>query len=132
MPENEKKRLIKILFAEDDKSIRELIAHIFRKTDYQLEIADNGAKAVEMYKKDTYSLVLMDLKMPVMDGLEATREIRKLEKKSGEKRIPIIALTAHGTNNDIRESAEAGCDKHLIKPLKKQDLLDTIKKYLKN
>ncbi|MDH3975661.1 MAG: response regulator [Deltaproteobacteria bacterium] len=128
----EKKREpAKILFVEDDRSIRALIRLIFSKTEYEIDMAENGLAGVEMYKKDNYNIVLMDLKMPVMDGLQATREIRKLEKKAGKRRIPVIALTAHGTRNDQKLSDEAGCDDHLIKPVKKQELLDIIDKYLK-
>jgi len=120
----------RILYVEDDESIRGLMRIVFKKTDYLFEMAENGAIGLEMYKKGNYDLVLMDLKMPVMDGLEATKEIREWEKQEGKKRVPLIALTAHGTTNDKKKSEDAGCDDHLIKPIKKQDLMNLIGKYL--
>lgn len=121
---------MKILFVDDDESIHLLIKLFFKKTDYLVDIAGNGADGVDKYKKGNFDLVLMDLTMPVMDGLEATREIRKWENESGQKRVPVIALTAHEANNDMNESEVAGCDEHLIKPVKKQALLNIVRKYL--
>jgi CheY-like chemotaxis protein len=77
---------------------------------------EDGRAAVAAVKKEDFDLVLMDLEMPVMDGLEAAREIRNLEKASGKKRVPILAVTAHDTAEDRERILGAGMDGHLVKP----------------
>jgi CheY-like chemotaxis protein len=76
-----------------------------------------------------YDLVLMDMQMPVMDGYTATREIRAWEQENGERRAPIVALTAHALSGAHSESLNAGCDGHLTKPVERHDLLDAIAEF---
>ena len=94
-----------------------------------MDIAENGRVGVEKYFSGKYDMVFMDMEMPVMDGYEATRMIRKEESESNLKPVPIIALTAHALKGKEQESLEAGCTSHMTKPFKKQALLDTITKY---
>ncbi|MGA1823379.1 MAG: ATP-binding protein [bacterium] len=119
----------KILLAEDYKNNQLLIKSYLKKTLYDLDIAENGEIAVRKFKSNNYDLVLMDIEMPIMDGITATKIIREWEQKEGSKAIPIIVLTAYATQEDEQKSLHAGADKHLTKPIKKEKLLETIRDY---
>ena len=106
-----------VLVAEDNDSNYALVLHILK--DYDLTRAINGVEAVEKVRNGNYDLVLMDLKMPVMGGLEATRKIREFNTE-----IPIIALTANAFDSDRTNAMEAGCNEFLTKPVKKKQLLE--------
>jgi len=123
--------IYRILFVEDDPSIRNLVRVFLKKATYTLELAENGEIGVEKFKNGEYDLVLMDIQMPVMDGLTACREIRLWEEAKGKVSTPIVALTAHGFARDEVRSGEAGCEAHLIKPIGKQERLDAIHRYAK-
>ena len=114
----------KILIAEDNDSNYILMTYILKKY-YQFERAKNGQEAVEMAEKGEYDLVLMDIKMPVMDGLEATKTIKE---KLPE--LPVVALTANAFDSDRQLALEAGCNDFLSKPVSSELCLQTIKKYL--
>ncbi len=86
----------------------------------------NGQEALEKFQQGFYDLILMDIQMSIMDGYQATREIRRWEESEGRKRTPILALTAHALKGDAEKSIEAGCDGHLTKPIRKQVLLEAI------
>lgn len=113
-----------ILIAEDLDSNYQLLSIILTH-DYDLIWAKNGAEAVELFNKHNPSLVLMDIKMPVMDGLEATREIRKISET-----VPIIAQTANAFESDHQIAREAGCNDILTKPIKSSLLLHLVKNYV--
>ena len=113
-----------ILIAEDVESNYLLLYALLGK-EYNLLHANNGQEAVDMFIQHQPDLILMDVKMPVMDGLEATREIRKLSAT-----IPIIAQTAFAFDQDRVRITEAGCDDYLTKPLSPTTLKATIKKYI--
>ncbi len=127
VPESE--RPLHILLAEDSEDNRLLLLTYLKSKPYRIDIAENGAVAVEKFKTDRYDLVLMDIQMPEMDGYTATREIRKWE---GEHRLgetPIVALTAYAYPEDREKSLEAGCNGHLVKPIKKARLLEAVAEY---
>lgn len=111
-----KERRFKILVAEDNDSNYSLVWHILK--DYDLTRVSNGAEAVEEVRTKKYDFVLMDLKMPVMDGLEATRRIREFNSD-----IPIVALTANAFETDRASAIDAGCNAFLTKPVKRKQLL---------
>lgn len=113
-----------ILIAEDNDSNYLLVKAILRSSN--LERAANGAEAVEMAKSKRYSIILMDLKMPVMDGLEATRKIRAFDKET-----PIVALTANAFDSDREDAISAGCNDFLTKPLKQMELENELQKFIK-
>ncbi|MFA5848379.1 MAG: ATP-binding protein [Bacteroidales bacterium] len=113
-----------ILIAEDLESNYQLLAIILTR-QYDLIWAKNGAEAVELFNKHNPSLVLMDIKMPIMDGLEATRAIRKISEM-----VPIIAQTANAFESDHQIAREAGCNDILTKPIKSSLLLHLVQKYL--
>ena len=115
----------KILIAEDNDSNFILMTYILKKY-YQFERAKNGQEAVEMAEKNTYDIVLMDIKMPIMDGLEATKAI-----KEKFPNLPIIALTANAFDEDVQRSMQAGLNAHLSKPVEPDALFDTLETLIK-
>ncbi len=120
-----------ILLVEDNEDNRLLINAYLKKTTFEVEEAENGQIAVDKFSQGEYSLVLMDVQMPVMDGHTATREIRRWEKENGREATPIIALTAHAVKEDMDKSLQAGCNSHLTKPVKKATLLQTIDRFMR-
>lgn len=115
----------KILIAEDVESNYTLIKNYLKHNNYALIWVKTGLDAVNAFQNDSFNLVLMDIKMPEMDGLEATRIIRK----SGNK-LPIIALTAYALSSDRDNAISAGCDDLIAKPVDKNELLNKLKEYL--
>ena len=122
-------RGLTILLAEDSEDNRLLIAAYLRSTPHRLETAENGRIAVEMFKTRSYDLVLMDINMPVMDGLGAAAAIRAWEGEQGVNLTPIITVTGRASADDRRRSAEVGCNGHLVKPLPRQVLLEAIARF---
>ena len=114
----------KILIAEDNDSNFVLMSYILKKY-YQFERARNGQEAVEMVDKNQYDIVLMDIKMPVMNGLEATKAI-----KEKHPDLPILALTANAFDSDRQLAMDAGCNDFLSKPVSSEECLETIKRYI--
>lgn len=108
---------LQILIAEDNDSNYSLVKNILK--EYQITRVVNGVEAVEKVRNEKFDIVLMDMKMPIMGGLEATRKIRELNPV-----IPIIALTANAFDTDRISAMEAGCNAFLAKPLKKEKLLE--------
>ena len=120
-----------ILLADDSSDNRFLIQAYLKHSGYQLDLAETGRVAVEMYQARKYDLVLMDVQMPVMDGHTATRMIRDWEKQSNISPVPIIALTAHAYQEEMQKSLAAGCSDHLTKPIRKNILLNAMQKWIK-
>ena len=115
----------KILVAEDTDSNFLLLSIILRK-EYEVIRAVNGEEAISKFKEVNPDMILMDIKMPVMNGLEATRYIR-----GKNSSIPIIALTANAFESDQLEAKSAGCNDVLTKPVKASMLLNSIERYTK-
>jgi len=114
---------IKILLAEDNMINRRIAAIMFNQMDLTFDIACNGKEAVGMYQQNRYDLIFMDIQMPVMNGLEATRLIRAFEKESDLPiNVYIVALTASLISEKRDECLEAGIDDFLEKPLLKSKL----------
>ena len=120
------------MLVEDNPDNRMLIKAYLKETSYMLFEAENGQIAVEMFQEGHYDLVLMDVQMPVMDGHKATRTIRGWEAKKHKTATPIVALTAHGTKEEIDKCLAAGCNSHLSKPIKKSTLLSALDSYFSN
>jgi len=117
---------LRILLAEDSPDNCMITQAYLEKTPYQVEIAETGAIACEMFAARHYDLVLMDRQMPVMDGLTATRTIRAWEKENHRKPTPIIALTASALKGDREKCLAAGCTAFLTKPIRQDVLLKAI------
>ncbi len=120
---------LNILFVEDAEENRIVIKAYLKKEPHRIAIAENGKIGLEKFILGDYDLVLMDMRMPVMDGYTATGEIRKWEQENGKEATPIIALTAHALMADKQKCLDAGCTDYLSKPLKKADLLRKIRTY---
>ncbi|MCL2144459.1 MAG: response regulator [Endomicrobia bacterium] len=120
-----------ILVAEDTEINREIIKAFLQNTKVKIDFASNGIEAVDMFKADPdkYGLILMDVQMPKMDGLEATRTIRALDFERA-KTVPVIALTANVFNEDIQECLAAGMNSHIGKPIDMNSMFVTLKKYM--
>jgi CheY-like chemotaxis protein len=118
--------VIRVLIVEDAEYNVLLLKAYLKDPRFVLEIAGNGEIAVQKVMAGDFDVVLMDIQMPVMDGLTATRTIREWEAKSLSKRTPILALTAHANGDGAARSFDAGCDGHLTKPIKKAPLLEAI------
>jgi CheY-like chemotaxis protein len=121
----------KLLVAEDVEINREILISLLEDTGVSMDCAENGAEAVEMVSAalDKYDAILMDVQMPKMDGLEATRLIRTLTTKRS-KNLPIIAMTAHVFKSDIEECLKAGMNDHIGKPIDIDDVLQKLNKHL--
>ena len=118
----------RILVTDDDSNNRVLVTNILRRSGYHVVIARDGLEATDLYSRGTADLILMDLQMPNLGGMEATALIRKLE-ASSNSRIPIIALTAHAMAGDRERCLEAGMDDYLTKPVRSKDLLAKIAQF---
>ncbi|MBF0370750.1 MAG: response regulator [Magnetococcales bacterium] len=115
---------LSILLVEDNEDNRLLIETFLKKSAHRLDYAQNGREGLEMFMAKPYDVVLMDIQMPVMDGYTATRGIRTWESKNHAGHTPVAALTAHAMHEHHELVMEAGCDHHLSKPIRKQNLLD--------
>ncbi len=122
----------RVLLAEDNELNQEIALEILKGTGFEVETAANGSEAVQLMQAAQpryYDLVLMDIQMPVMDGYEATRAIREIEKLR-HTRTPILAMTANTFEEDKRRAFEAGMDGHISKPIEIPHLLETFKELL--
>lgn len=108
---------LKILLVEDNLLNQRVVTFSLKKYSHEVIIANNGVEAVERYREQSFDVILMDIMMPVMDGLEATVKIREAEKLDGfQRRTPIIALTANTMDNDKEKCMSFGMDEFMAKP----------------
>lgn len=115
----------KILVADDESSIREILSIQLARMGYEVLLAADGAEAVEMYAEQKPDLVILDVMMPRLNGLEACQRIRGLEKKSA-RRVPVIFLTARDTTHDKTSAALSGGDEFVPKPVSLQELRERV------
>jgi CheY-like chemotaxis protein len=118
----------RILVAEDNPVNQFVARQLLETLGYEVEVVDDGAKAVDAVAAGSYAAVLMDCQMPVMDGYEASSTIRSRE--DGDARIPIIALTAGAMEGDVDRCLAAGMDDHLPKPVRLEELSRTLDTWL--
>ncbi len=118
-----------ILLAEDNEINQKIIQYILTNAGYRVDIAMNGQEAIDLYHKNNYDLVLMDVQMPVLDGYEATAHIRDMESTilNSNIHIPIVALTANAMKGDREKCLDAGMDEYLSKPFTPNDLIGIIR-----
>jgi CheY-like chemotaxis protein len=124
----------RVLLAEDVAINAEIMIMVLSMREIQTDHAENGRIAVEMFEEHEegyYDAILMDMRMPEMDGLEATRRIRSMD-RSDAKSIPIIALTANAFDEDVQHSMQAGLNAHLSKPVEPDVLFETLEGLLRN
>lgn len=119
--------MAKILIVEDNEMNAEILVRILGRFGHSLVIATDGAEGVEMAAAEHPDLILMDISLPILDGLEATRQIKA---DPITRTIPVIALTAHAMNGDRERCLAAGCDDYDTKPVDMMRLLDKIAPFL--
>jgi CheY-like chemotaxis protein len=110
-------RLLKILVVDDHPTNRRVVELMLEQVGAEIASAENGEEACQAFAADRFDVVLMDVNMPVMDGLTATRNIRAYEQARALQRTPILMLTSNSQPEDIDASQAAGADQHLTKPL---------------
>jgi two-component system sensor histidine kinase/response regulator len=117
----------RVLVVEDNPINQEVMTEILRELGYDADIADNGQRALELLEQRAYPLILMDCQMPVLDGYQTTAEIRQRE--GGERRVPIIACTAHALAEERAKVLAAGMDDYVSKPVSQQALADALERW---
>ena len=117
----------KILLVEDNEMNRDMLSRRLVRKGYEVSIAVDGRQGVEMAQSDAPDLILMDMSFPVLDGWEATRQIKNAD---ATRHIPVIALTAHAMSGDRERALEAGCDDYDTKPIELPRLLEKIETML--
>ncbi|MGC9357294.1 MAG: response regulator transcription factor [Anaerolineae bacterium] len=120
--------MTKILVAEDERDIRELIAFTLRFAGFDVDLAMNGAEAVEKALQTRPDLILMDVRMPKMTGYEACAELKKTPEV---RSIPVVFLSAKGQESEIHEGMSAGAAKYILKPFAPDELIKQVKQILK-
>lgn len=121
-------RSLYVLLVEDNFLNQKVVIATLEKAGHKVDLAENGKIAVEMYQENVYDLILMDIQMPIMDGIEATKNIRILEKENNRPAIKIMAVTAFALERDKEQCLNAGMDEFLSKPFKPNELLSLINK----
>ncbi|MGK7393453.1 MAG: response regulator [Candidatus Cyclobacteriaceae bacterium M3_2C_046] len=118
----------KVLIAEDSSVIQNLTKKILELQNYKITSAKNGKQVIDKMGKEDFDLILMDINMPLMDGVECAKEIRSMddEKKAN---IPIVAITGNARNYTLDDFKNVGINEYLPKPLNFDDLVNTVKKY---
>jgi signal transduction histidine kinase/DNA-binding response OmpR family regulator len=125
--EEDRRRGVKILLAEDNPVNQKVAEAILRKAGYPVQIVENGEDAVEAMKSTSYNLVLMDVQMPEVDGIQATKMVREME--GSDKHTPIVAMTAHAMIGDKERCLESGMDDYIAKPIRPSELLNIVEKW---
>ena len=121
---------LRILIAEDTDDNRILLRHYLAGQPLEIEFAGNGAEALEAVRRPgNFDLILMDIDMPVLDGHAAARQIREWEAVSGRSATPVVALSAHAVEEEVRACLDDGCVAHVAKPVDQATLIDTIERY---
>jgi osomolarity two-component system sensor histidine kinase NIK1 len=115
-----------ILLAEDNVVNQKLACKILTNQGHKVDVVDNGHLAVMAVKKRQYDVILMDVSMPVMGGIEATMAIREFEKTLGDEQVPIVALTAHAMLGDKEKCLQAGMSAYVSKPIRRVELISTL------
>jgi len=122
---------IQVLVVEDNMVHQQLIMRFLEKKGFQVDLASNGFEAVELFKRNTFSIIFMDCLMPEMDGYETTQIIREIEKSNSQKiRTPIIALTAHAIDGEAERCFQVGMDEFITKPYKLAQLEMVLERYI--
>ena len=119
---------MKVLVAEDDSTMRQLISTLLTRRNIPCSLVADGRSAVEAWENGDYQVILMDVQMPDLDGLEATRIIRQKEQDRGGH-VAIIAMTAHAMAKDRNQCLQSGMDDYISKPIVFNELLSLISRY---
>ena len=120
----------RILVAEDEPVNQQVIGKLLGMAGFSYDIAENGEKAIELFKQKEYDATLFDVQMPVMDGIAATQQIREIEQKEHKKRLPIIAVTARAMFGDKERILENKLDDYIAKPYNLNTVVETLNRYI--
>jgi signal transduction histidine kinase/CheY-like chemotaxis protein/ligand-binding sensor domain-containing protein len=126
----EASRRLRVLLAEDNRTNQKVATIMLERLGHQVVVAASGVEAVDALRSNAYDLVLMDVQMPDMDGLEATRRIRAGESGEANLHVPIVAMTAHAMKGDRERCLESGMDAYLAKPIKPAELREVIERFV--
>jgi len=119
--------MTKILVAEDERDIRDLIAYVLKYAGFEVEVASNGAEAVEKAPQGKPDLILLDVRMPRMTGYEACRQLKKMPEV---QHVPVVFLSAKGQDNEIDEGLEVGAKDYILKPFAPDELIQQVQQIL--
>jgi CheY-like chemotaxis protein len=121
---------LRVLLVEDHPINQKLAISLIERAGHQVTLAQNGEEGLRAVMQQAFDLVFMDMQMPVMDGLEATRSIRAFEIAQGRPRLPVVAMTANAMDSDRQACADAGMDDFLSKPFKADSLRQILDHHL--
>ena len=122
----------KVVVAEDTKDLQMIIGAVLKKAGLDVTLVNNGQQALDAYKEGDYDLVILDIEMPVMDGLTAMKAIKSLQQENGLRPVPVLALTAHAFKDEVVRLGREGFNDVIIKPFKRQLLLESLAGWLGN
>jgi CheY-like chemotaxis protein len=120
-----------VLLVDDNVVNQKTIGMRLKRLGFEVHVVSGGQEALEAFSKHTYDLILMDCRMPNMDGFEATRRIREEESTSGKSRVPIIGLCTFGTKDDEDKCTPAGMDDCLVKPVGEREFLEVLESWIR-
>ena len=121
--------VLNILLVEDNILNQKIGGKVLERLGHRYDLAQDGSEALRMYRSNTYDIILMDIQMPIMNGIEATAEIRKIEKEEGKKETIIIALTASIMKNEKEQYLRAGMNDAMGKPFRVEEMKKVIRQY---
>lgn len=121
-----KNKIKHVLLVEDNMVNQKFAVAVLKMNGYTVDVAENGEIAVDKYAQSEYDIVLMDIQMPIMDGIECTKAIRQMETENNWESIRIVAVTAFAMPDDEKKFLENGLDSYLAKPYKPADLISLI------
>ena len=126
----DRRRKVRILLAEDNPTNQQVALRILEKMGFRADAVANGQEAIQALKMGPYDIVFMDVQMPVMDGFEATRQIRNPQSAVRDHKVPVIAMTAHAMKGDRERCLEAGMDDYVPKPISPKTLAEALERWL--
>ena len=118
----------KVLIAEDSTVIQNITKSVLKFQNFNITAVKNGQQVMDLLKKETFDVILMDINMPIMDGMECARQIRAMGDEQKSK-MPIVAITGNAKNYSMDDFKQAGINEYLPKPLNFDHLVNTVKKY---
>ena len=121
---------VRVLVAEDTATGRDVIRKYLESANFDLSFVENGREAVAAAQAQAFDVILMDVRMPEMDGLEAIRHIRSHEQANGLGRTPIVVVSANTSAEDVRDCIEAGADGHIAKPVGRMDVVGAVSEFV--
>ena len=120
----------RVLVAEDTRDLQIIIGAALKKAGLEVRLVNNGQQAVDLIATESFDLILLDIEMPVLDGVSAFKAIRANEQQQGKGEVPILALTAHAFKDEVSRLEQAGFNEVITKPFQRRAMLNTLTKWL--